>query len=97
MHRLSHRVRDVVGTRGGGVRGFREGPRYLFGSEGGIVFVARETEEWGGWWFGREEVVKEGLRYLAWVRGSWEIREPLWWAAKCEAFGSPDGLWSGRR
>jgi len=26
VHRLPHRVRDVVGARGGGVRGFAEGP-----------------------------------------------------------------------
>jgi len=34
----------VVGARGGGVRGFGEGPGYLFGGEGGIVLIVREAE-----------------------------------------------------
>jgi len=39
VYRLPHRVRDVVGARGGGVRGFGKGPGYLFGGEGGIVLI----------------------------------------------------------
>jgi len=63
VYQLPHRVRDVVGARGGGVRGFREGPGYLFGGEGGIVFIAREAEERGRWGFGGEEVVKEHKKW----------------------------------
>ena len=47
VHRLPNRVGDVVGTPGGGVRGFGEGPRYLFRGEGSIVLVACEVEERG--------------------------------------------------
>jgi len=71
MYRLPHRVQDVVGARGGGVRGFREGPGYLLGGEGGIVLVTRKAEEWGRWGFGGEEVVKKRFRYLGWVGGPW--------------------------
>jgi len=45
MNRLPHRVRDVVGARGGGVRGLEEGPGYLFGGEGSVVLIACEAEE----------------------------------------------------
>ena len=48
MHRLPNSVRDVVRTRGRGVRQLGEGPRYLFKGEGGIVLVVREAEERGG-------------------------------------------------
>jgi len=75
VHRLPHRVRDVVGTRGGGVPGFGEGPRYLFGAAGGKVLVACEKEERGRWGFARKEVVKGHLCYLAWVRGPSQVRE----------------------
>ena len=97
MHRLPHRVRDVVGTRDGGVGGFGEGPRYLLGGEGAIVLVAFETEEQGGGKLGREEIVKKRLCYLAWVRGPRQVREPLWLVAKHKSFGSLEGVWSGRR
>jgi len=59
MYRMPHRARDVVGARGGGVRGFREGPGYLFGGEGGLVLVTHEAEECGRWGFGGEAVVKK--------------------------------------
>ena len=51
VYRLPHRVQDVVGARGGGVRGLGEGPGYLFGGEGGIVLIAREAGAQGrlGW------------------------------------------------
>jgi len=52
VYRLSHRVRDVVGARGGGVRGFGEGCRYLFGGERGVVLVVYEAQERGRWGFG---------------------------------------------
>jgi len=71
VYRLPHRVRDMVGARGGGVRGFGEVPGYLFGGEGGIVLVAREAEERRRWGFGGKEVVKECLGYLGWVGGPW--------------------------
>jgi len=58
--------------------------------------VALEVEEWWRGGFGREKVVKEGLCYLSWVRGPWQIREPLRQAAKGEPFGRPEGLWGGR-
>ena len=57
MYRLPHRVRDVVGARGGGVRGFGEGSGYLFGGEGGVVLVAHEAQERGRWGFGGKKVV----------------------------------------
>jgi len=62
MYRLPHRVRDVVGARGGGVRGLGEGPGYLFGGEGGIVLIVGEAEEWGRWGFGGKKVVKKRFR-----------------------------------
>jgi len=71
VYRLPHRVRDVVRSRSGGVRGFREGPGYFFRGEGGIVLVTGEAEEGGRWGFGGEEVVKECLRYLGRVGGPW--------------------------
>ena len=71
VHRLPHRVRDVVWSRGGGVRGFREGPGYFFGGGGGIVLVTREAEEGGRWGFGGEEVVKECFRNLGRIGGPW--------------------------
>jgi len=77
VHRLPHRVRDVVGARGGGVQGFGEGPGYLFGGEGGIVLITREAEEWGRWGFGREEIVKEHFCHLGWIGGPWQVWEPL--------------------
>jgi len=57
VYRLPHRVRDVVGARGGGVRGFGEGSGYLFGGEGGVVLVAHEAQERGRWGFGGKKVV----------------------------------------
>jgi len=71
VYRLPHRVRDVIGARGGGVRGFREGPGYLFRGDGGIVLITREAEEGGRWGFGGEKVVKECFRYLGRVGGPW--------------------------
>jgi len=62
VYRLPHRVGDVVGATGGGVRGFTEGPGYHFGGEGGIVLITREAEEGGRWGFRGEEVVKECFR-----------------------------------
>jgi len=71
MYRLPHRVWDVVWSRGGGVRGFREGPGNLLRGEGGIVLMTCEAEE--GWrrGLGGEEVVKECFRYLGRVGGPW--------------------------
>jgi len=48
VYRLPHRVRDVVGARGGGVREFGEGPGYLFGGEGGIVLISVRRMSGGG-------------------------------------------------
>jgi len=96
VYRLPHRVRDVIGARGRGVRGLREGPGYLFGGEGGIVLITREAEEGGRWGFGGEEVVKECFRYLGRVGGPWKVWEPLWRAAECESLGRPEGAESGR-
>jgi len=90
VHRLPHRVRDVVWARGGGVRGFGEGPGYLLGGEECVVFIAGEAEKRGGRGFGWKEVVKKHFRYLGRVGGPWQVREPLRWAAKCESFGHPD-------
>ena len=61
----------MVVARGGDIRGFGEGPGYLFGGEGGIVLMACEAEKRGGRGLGWEEMVKEHLCYLAWVRGPW--------------------------
>jgi len=96
VYRLPHRVWEVVGARGGGVRGFREGPGYLFRGEWGIVLITREAEEGGRWGFGGEEVVKECLRYLGLVGGPWQVWEPLWWAAECKSPGRPEAARSGR-
>jgi len=52
MYTLPYRVRDLVWSRGGGVRRFRKGPGYFFGDEGGIVLVTHEAEEGGRWGFG---------------------------------------------
>ena len=79
MYRLPHRVRDMVGARGGGVRGFGEGPGYLFGGEGGVVLMACDVEGWGRWGFGGEKVVKKCCRYLGRIRGAWQVWESLWW------------------
>jgi len=49
VHRLPDRVWDVVGAQGGGIRGFGEGSGYFLRGKGGIVLVAIEAEEWGGW------------------------------------------------
>ena len=69
VYRFPHRVRDVIGARGRGVRGFREGPGYLFGGEGGIVLILHEAEEHGRWGFGGKKVVKKCFRYLGRVGG----------------------------
>jgi len=71
VYRLPHRVRDVVRSRSGGVRGLGEGPGYFFKGEGSIVLITREAEEVGRWGFGGEEVVKECFRYLGRVGGPW--------------------------
>jgi len=96
VDRLPHRVWDVVGARGGCVRGFGEGPGYLFGGEGGIVLIVREAQEGGRWGFGRKKVVNKRFRHLGRVGGPWQVREPLWWATKWEPLGRPEGAWSGR-
>ena len=96
MYRLPHRVRDVIGARGGGVRAFGEGPGNLFRGEGGIVLIAREAEERGRWGLGGEEVVKERFRHLSRIGGPWQVREPLWWVTECKYLGRPAGAWSGR-
>ena len=96
MHRLPHRVRDVVGVRGGGVREFGEGSGYLLGDEGGIVLIVRQAEEWRSWGLGGEKVVKERLCYFGGIGGPWQVREHLRWAAKCEPLGRPEGVWSDR-
>jgi len=69
VYGLPHRVWDVVGARGGGVRGFGEGPGYLLGGEGGIVLIAREAEERGRWGFGGKKVIKKCFRYIGRVGG----------------------------
>ena len=71
MYRLPYRVRDVVGARGAGARGFGEGLGYLFEGERGIVLIVREAEERGRWGFGGKKVVKKRFRYLGQVRGPW--------------------------
>ena len=90
MYRLPDRVRDVVGARVGGVQGFGGGPGYLFGDEGGIVLIVREVEERERWGFGGKKVVKKRFCHLGQMRGPWQIREPLWWATKCEPLGRPE-------
>jgi len=57
VHRLPHRVRDVVGTRGGGVRGLRKGPGDLFRGQGSVILIAREAEERGRRGFGGKKVL----------------------------------------
>ena len=96
MHRLPHRVWDMVWARGRSVRGLGKGPGYLLGGKGSIVLVAFEAEKWGRWWLGKEAMVEERLSYLGWVRGLWQVREPLWWATKGEPLGCPEGVWGGR-
>ena len=61
----------MVGARGGGIRGFGEGPGYLFGGKGGIVLVARKAEERRRWGLGGKKVVKKRLHNFGWVRGHW--------------------------
>jgi len=96
VYRLPHRVQDMVGARGGGVRGFGEGPGYLFRGEGGIVLITRKAEERARWGFGRKNVFKKGFPHLGRVGGPWQVRDPLWWATKCESLGRPEGVWGGR-
>ena len=83
MYRLPHRVRDVVLSRSGGVRGFREGPGYSFRGDGGIVLVTREAEEGGRWGFG-------GLGGQKW---SWSVSATSAWS---EAPGKSGNLCGGR-
>jgi len=97
VYRLPHRVLDVVGAKGGGVRGFGEGPGYLFEGEGGIVLIPGEAEERGRWGYGGNKVLKKRFRYLGRVGGPWQVREPLWWATKCKSLGRPEGERCGRR
>jgi len=96
VYRLPKRVRDVVGTGGGGIRGFGKGSRYLLRDEGGTVLVAYKVEECGRRGFWREKMVEERLCYLRWVSGPRQIWEPLWRAAKHKPFGCPEGVWGGR-
>ena len=78
MDGLQHRVRDVIETRGGGIREVGKGPGYLLRSKWGAVLVACEAEE-GGWWgFRWEKVIKECFCYLELVGASRQVREPLW-------------------
>jgi len=51
VYRFLHRVRDVVGAKGGGVGGFGAGPGYLCGSEGRIVLILREADNYGDCFF----------------------------------------------
>jgi len=71
VYRFPHGVRDVVGARGGGVRGFGEGPGYLLRGERGIVLIVREVEERGRWRLGRKKVVKKRFRDLSRIGGPW--------------------------
>ena len=71
VYRPPHRVWDLVGARGRGVRAFRERPGYLFGGEGGIVLVPRKAEEEGRRVLGRKEVVNKCFHYLGRVGGAW--------------------------
>jgi len=73
VYGLPHGVQDVVGARGGGVRGFREGPGYLLRGEGSVVLIAGEAEEGGRKGFGGKEVVKKSLRYLRRVGGPRQV------------------------
>ena len=96
MYRFPHRVWNVVGARGGGVREFGEGPRYLFGGEGGVVLVVHEAEERGLWVFGGKKLVKKRFHHLGRIGGPWQVREPLWWATKCESLGRSEAVWTGQ-
>jgi len=96
VHRLPYRVRDLVGTRRGGVRGLGKGPGDLLRGQGSVILIAREAEERGRRVFGWKKVVERCLRYLGRIGGPWKVRESSWWAAKCEPLGRPDGVWSGR-
>jgi len=96
LHRLPHRQWDVVGTRGGGVRGLGKGPGDLLRGEGSVILIAREAEGRARRGFGGTKVVEKRLRYLGRVGGPWKVRESLWWATKCEPPGGPEGGWSGR-
>jgi len=71
VYRLPHRVRDMVGAWGGGVREFGEGPGYLFGGKGGVVLVTCEAEERGRWVFWGKKVVKERFRHFSQIGGPW--------------------------
>jgi len=51
-HGLPDRVRNVVGTGGGGIRGLGKGPGYFFTGKESMVLMAYEAEEWGWWGFG---------------------------------------------
>ena len=96
VHRLPHRVWDVVGTRGGGVRGLRKGPGNLLRGKGSVILIAREAEERGRGGLGGKKVVEKRLHYVGRIGGPWKVRESLWWATKCEPLGRPEGTWSGR-
>jgi len=85
----------VIGAWGGGVRGFGEGPGYLFRGEGGVVLILRVAEERARWRFGGKEIVKKRFRYLGRVGGPLYVREPLWWATKSKSHGRPEGVRGG--
>jgi len=96
VDRVPDRIRDVVGTRGGGVRVFGKGSQYFLRGEGDIVLVAYEAEEWGRRGLGRAKVMKECFCYHRWVSGPRQIREPLRRAGKRKPFGRPEGVCGGR-
>jgi len=72
VYRLRHRVWNVVGARGRGVRGFGEGPGYLFGGEGSVILIAREAEEQGRGGVWRE---KSGQEAFLLLRPDWRPLE----------------------
>jgi len=78
VHGLPYGVWDVVGARGGGVRGFGEGPGGLLSGKGCVVLIAGEGEERGRRGFGGKKVVKKRFGYLGRVGGPWKVWEPLW-------------------
>jgi len=96
VHGLPDRVRDVVETRGGGVRGLIKGPGYFLRGKRSIVLVAYEAEDQGRWGFRGGKILKERFCYFGWIRGLWQVQDPLRWAAKYEPFGRPEAVWGGR-
>jgi len=77
VHPLPYRVWDVVGTRGGGIRGLGKCPGDLLRDQGSVLLIAREAEERGTRGFGGKKVVEKRFRYLSRIGGPWKVRESL--------------------